>query len=67
MLTIEQLVDQDEIVLDCLFVEFAKIGTGDGNEAVQEFEYERRIGVASEGNEADIDIADSDVKEGGRA
>jgi hypothetical protein len=47
VLTIEQLIDQDKVVLDCFFVQFTKVRARNGNEAVQELENESCIGVAS--------------------
>lgn len=39
-LTIEELVNEDEVVLHALLVEFAKVGFRDPNEAVDELEDE---------------------------
>ena len=45
-LTIEKLIDEDEIVLDSLFVQFVEVRLGDAQEAVQKLEHESGICVA---------------------
>ena len=47
--TINELVDQHEVVLDCLLVNFPEVRLGDGNESVAELEDKGRIGIAPEG------------------
>lgn len=49
LLTIKELVDQDEVVLDGFFIQLIKVRLGDAHEAVQELEDESCVGVASVG------------------
>lgn len=57
--TIEQLVYQDKVILDGLFVEFAKIRLSVGHKLVQELEQKRSIGIAlCDGDEKDVFVLD---------
>lgn len=64
--TVEQLVDQHEIVLDGFFVEFPKIALPQHNEPVEELEDQCGIGIAF-GNSYQVDILMLDMAEGRRA
>lgn len=61
---IEQFVDEDEVVFDSFFVEFAKVGFAEGDETVEEFEDEGRVGIGF-GYRDDVDVFVLDVREGG--
>jgi hypothetical protein len=43
--TVEELIDEDKVVLDALFVQLAKVGARDRDEAVDELEDEGGRGV----------------------
>jgi hypothetical protein len=61
--TVQDLVDQNKVVLDVLFVQFAEVGLHRVGEAVQKLENHCGIDiVASHG--AHPDISTLDVKEG---
>lgn len=47
LLTIKQLIDENEVVLHALFVEFAKVAPRNGNESIDELENKGGGGVAS--------------------
>ena len=47
--TINELVDQHEVVLDCLLVNFPEVRLGDGDESVAELKDKGRIGIAPKG------------------
>jgi hypothetical protein len=50
--TVEQLVDEHEIILDALLVQLAEVAARDLDEAVEEFEDKRRGCVTSDGSSA---------------
>lgn len=47
LLTIKQLIDENEVVLHALFVEFAKVAPRNTNESIDELENKGGGGVAS--------------------
>lgn len=70
---VEKFVDEDEVVLDGLLVELAKVSATQLDQTVQEFEDERSIGIAlGDGHQVDVlvlDMAECRTAEGqnGRA
>lgn len=65
-LTIEQFVNQDEIVLHGLLVELAEIALAQHNQPVEELEDQRGIGIAL-GHSYQIDVFVLDMAKGRRA
>lgn len=47
LLTIKQLIDENEVILHALFVEFAKVAPRNGNESIDELENKGGGGIAS--------------------
>lgn len=64
--TVEQLVDEHEVVLNGLLVELAKVAPPQLDEAVEELEDQGGIGVAL-GDGDEVDVLVLDVAEGGAA
>lgn len=62
--TIQELINEDEIVLDSLLIEFAKVTATKLDQAVEKLEDERSIGVAL-GDGHQVDILMLDMAEGG--
>ena len=64
--TIEQLVNQDKIVLNCLLVELAKVAATELDQAVQKLKYQGSISITlSDGDEVNVFVLD--MAEGGAA
>jgi len=64
--TVQQLVHQHKVVLDGLLVELAKVPLAQHDQAVQELEDERGVGIAL-GDGDQVDVLVLDMAEGGRA
>lgn len=64
--TIQELVNQDEIVLDGLLVELAKVATAELDQAIKELEDERSVRVAL-GDGDNVDVLVLDMAERGAA
>lgn len=66
--TIQELIDQDEIVLDGLLIKLAKVPSTELNQAVEELKDQRSIGVTlGDSDEIDVfmfDMAESRAAEG---
>lgn len=64
--TIEKLVDEHKVILDCLFIEFPEIPLPQAHKPIQEFKHERCIGVTL-GHRHNVNVLMFDMAEGGRA
>ena len=59
---VEQLVDDDEIVADGFFLEVLEVVGEDGDEAVEEEEDRRGVGVEfGEGEQVEVGVSDVEV------
>ena len=65
-LTVQELIDQYEVVLDGLLIELGEIAPAQTNEPVQELEDQRCIDIVPR-NRYQVDILMLDVAEGGGA
>lgn len=64
--TIEQFVNQHEVVLYGLLVELAKVAPPQHDQSIEKLKHQRRIGIAL-GHRDQVDVLVFDMAKGGRA